>query len=60
MVAFASGLPERLGAASCVSLLNEMVLVIIADEVLGWLVCQQTEEEHALWRRIDCSNIILK
>jgi hypothetical protein len=34
MVAFASGLQARLCAASCVSSLNELVLVIIADEVL--------------------------
>ena len=35
VAAFASGLHARLGAASRVSLLNDTVLVLIADEVLG-------------------------
>ena len=35
MVAFASGLHARLGAASQVSSLNDVALLLIADEVLG-------------------------
>jgi hypothetical protein len=34
VVAFASGLQARMGAASCVSSLNELALVMIADEVM--------------------------
>ena len=34
-VAFASGMHSRLGAASVVSWLDEQVLVMIADKVLG-------------------------
>jgi len=34
-VAFASGLHVRLGATSRVSTLNDMALVLIANEVLG-------------------------
>jgi len=42
MVAFASGLHVRLGAASRVSWLNDFVLVLIADEVLGcWSLLQK-------------------
>ena len=48
MVAFASGLQARLGAASCVSSLNELALVMIADEVLGgWTLRRQWEREGA-------------
>ena len=42
VVAFASGLQARLGVASCVSSLNELALVIIADEVPGrWILRRQ-------------------
>ena len=46
VVAFASGLQTRMGAASCVSSLNELALVMIADEVLGgWTLRRQWERE---------------
>jgi len=35
VLAFASGMHRRLGAASCVSSLNELALGMIGDEVLG-------------------------
>jgi len=35
VAAFANGLHARLGAASWVSLLNDLTLELIADEVLG-------------------------
>jgi hypothetical protein len=35
VAAFASGMHSRLGAASCVSLLDELALIMIANEVLG-------------------------
>ena len=48
VVAFASGLQTRMGAASCVSSLNELALVMIADEVLGgWTLRRQWEREGA-------------
>ena len=48
MVAFASGLQARLCAASCVSSLNELALVMIADEVLGgWTLRRQWAREGA-------------
>ena len=46
VVAFASGLQTRMGAASCVSSLNELALVMIADEVLGgWTLHRQRERD---------------
>jgi hypothetical protein len=46
VVAFASGLQTRMGAASCVSSLNELALVMIADEVLGgWTLHRQWERD---------------
>jgi len=48
VVAFASGMQARLGAASCVSSLNELALVMIADEVLGgWTLRRQWAREGA-------------
>ena len=35
VAAFASGMHSRLGAPSCVSLLDAQALMMIADEVLG-------------------------
>ena len=48
VVSFASGMQARLGAASCVSSLNELALVMIADEVLGgWTLRRQWAREGA-------------
>jgi len=57
VAAFASGMHVRLGAASHVSSLNDVALVLIADEVLGgWSLlkdwhreCLQREAEPAFW-----------
>jgi Leucine-rich repeat (LRR) protein len=44
MAAFASGLHVRLGQASCLSSLNDLILVLIADEVLGGRSLSKEEE----------------
>jgi len=47
VVAFASGLHVRLGAASRVSSLNDVALVLIADEVLGgWSLLKMWQRER--------------
>ena len=47
MAAFASGLHVRLGAASRVSSLNDVALVLIADEVLGgWSLLKLWQRER--------------
>ena len=47
VVAFASGLHVRLGATSRVSTLNDMALVLIADEVLGgWSLLKLWQRER--------------
>ena len=47
VAAFASGLHARLGAASWVSSLNDMALVLIADEVLGgWSLLKLWQRER--------------
>ena len=49
MTAFASGLHARLGGASHVSLLNEQMLMIIADEVLGgWSLRTETQQQRQI------------
>jgi len=47
VAAFASGLHARLGAASWMSSLNDMALVLIADEVLGgWSLLKLWQRER--------------
>jgi hypothetical protein len=47
VVAFASGLHGRLGARSMVSQLDEQLLVLVADEVLGgWSLMREWQEEE--------------
>ena len=47
MAAFASGLHARLGAESRVSSLNDVALVLIADEVLGgWSLLKLWQRER--------------
>ena len=47
VAAFASGLHRRLGAGSMVSQLDEQVLVLVADEVLGgWSLMREWQEEE--------------
>ena len=47
VAAFASGLHRRLGAGSMVSQLDEQVLVLIADEVLGgWSLMREWQGEE--------------
>jgi len=47
MVAFARGLHVRLGAVSWVSSLNDVALVLIANEVLGgWSLLKMWQRER--------------
>ena len=47
VLAFAGGMHGRLGAASCVSWLDEQMLLMIADEVLGgWSLHKKWEQER--------------